>query len=113
MHAMMCTRPDLCFAVGMVSRYRSNPGPNHWVAVKRILRYLKGTSDLALCYHGGSLRLVGYGDADGSADRDECKSTLGYAFLLGGAAIYLVQQEAALHLFSIMEAEYVTCTSAV
>ncbi|KAL0386676.1 UNVERIFIED_CONTAM: Retrovirus-related Pol polyprotein from transposon TNT 1-94 [Sesamum latifolium] len=49
---MMCTRPDLCFAVGMVSRYQSNPGADHWVAVKRILRYLKGTSDLALCYHG-------------------------------------------------------------
>ncbi|KAL0309050.1 UNVERIFIED_CONTAM: Retrovirus-related Pol polyprotein from transposon TNT 1-94 [Sesamum radiatum] len=80
-YAMMCTRPDLCFAVGMVSRYRRNPGPEHWVAVKRILRYLKGTSDLALCYHGGSLRLVGYSDADGSADRDERKSTSGYAFL--------------------------------
>ncbi|KAL0407607.1 UNVERIFIED_CONTAM: Retrovirus-related Pol polyprotein from transposon TNT 1-94 [Sesamum radiatum] len=48
MYAMMCTRPDLCFVVGMVSRYQSNPGPDHWVAVKRILRYLKGTSDLAL-----------------------------------------------------------------
>ncbi|KAL0288841.1 UNVERIFIED_CONTAM: Retrovirus-related Pol polyprotein from transposon TNT 1-94 [Sesamum angustifolium] len=59
MYAMMCTQPDLCFAVGMVSRYQSNPGPNHWVAVKRILRYLKGISDLALCYHGESLRLVG------------------------------------------------------
>ncbi|KAL0362065.1 UNVERIFIED_CONTAM: Retrovirus-related Pol polyprotein from transposon TNT 1-94 [Sesamum calycinum] len=46
--------------LGMVSRYQSNPGPNHWVAVKRILRYLKGISDLALCYHGESLRLVGY-----------------------------------------------------
>ncbi|KAL0313188.1 UNVERIFIED_CONTAM: Retrovirus-related Pol polyprotein from transposon TNT 1-94 [Sesamum radiatum] len=75
MYAMMCTRPDLCFAVGMVSRYQSNPGPDHWVAVKRILRYLKGTSDLALCYNGGSLKLVGYSDADGSADRDERKST--------------------------------------
>ncbi|KAK4406656.1 Retrovirus-related Pol polyprotein from transposon TNT 1-94 [Sesamum angolense] len=62
MYAMMCTRLDLCFAVGMVSRYQSNPGPDHWVAVKRILRYLKGTSNLALCYHGGSLRLVGYSD---------------------------------------------------
>ncbi|KAK4384006.1 Retrovirus-related Pol polyprotein from transposon TNT 1-94 [Sesamum angolense] len=52
MYAIMCTRPDLCFAVGMVSMYQSNPGPDHWVAVKRILRYLKRTSDLALCYHG-------------------------------------------------------------
>ncbi|KAL0416722.1 UNVERIFIED_CONTAM: Retrovirus-related Pol polyprotein from transposon TNT 1-94 [Sesamum latifolium] len=84
MYAMMCTRLDLCFAVGMMSRYQSNPKHDHWVAVKRILRYMKGTSDLALCYHGGSLTQVGYSDADGSADRDKCKSTSGYAFLLGG-----------------------------
>ena len=40
MYAMLCTRPDICFAVGMVSRYQSNPGTAHWQAVKRILRYL-------------------------------------------------------------------------
>ena len=36
MYAMLCTRPDICFAVGMVSRYQSNLGPVHWQAVKRI-----------------------------------------------------------------------------
>ncbi|KAK4384341.1 Retrovirus-related Pol polyprotein from transposon TNT 1-94 [Sesamum angolense] len=107
MYAMMCTRPDLCFAVGMVSRYQSNPGPDHWVAVKRILRYLKGTSNLALSYHGGSLRLVGYSDADGSADRDERKSTSGYAFLLGGAAITWSSKKQPCISLSTMEAEYV------
>ncbi|KAL0293770.1 UNVERIFIED_CONTAM: Retrovirus-related Pol polyprotein from transposon TNT 1-94 [Sesamum calycinum] len=112
-YAMMCTRPDLCFAVGMVSRYQSNPGPDHWVAVKRILRYLKGTSNLALCYHGGSLRLVGYSDADGSADRDERKSTSGYAFLLGGVAITWCSKKQLCISLSTMEAEYIACTSAV
>ncbi|KAL0455889.1 UNVERIFIED_CONTAM: Retrovirus-related Pol polyprotein from transposon TNT 1-94 [Sesamum latifolium] len=113
MYAMMCTRPDLCFAVGMVSRYQSNPGPDHWVAVKRILRYLKGTSDLALCYYGESLRMVGYSDADGSTDRDECKSTSGYAFLLGGAAITWCSKKLPCLSFSTKEAEYVACTSTV
>ena len=42
MYAMMCTRPDICYVVGLVSRYQSNPGHKHWMAVKRILRYLKG-----------------------------------------------------------------------
>ncbi|KAL0281833.1 UNVERIFIED_CONTAM: Retrovirus-related Pol polyprotein from transposon TNT 1-94 [Sesamum angustifolium] len=110
---MMCTRPDLCFAVGMVSRYQSNPRPDHWIAVKRILRYLKGTSNLALCYHGGSLRLVRYTDVDGSADRDECKSTSGYAFLLGGAATTWCSKKQPCISLSTMEAEYVACTSAV
>ena len=64
MHATMCTRPDICYVVGMVSRYQANPGMKHRRAVKRILRYLKGTIDYSLCYQGKELRLVGYSDAD-------------------------------------------------
>ena len=41
MYALICTRPDFCFAVGLVSYYQSNPGPTHWQAVKRIMRYLR------------------------------------------------------------------------
>ena len=52
MYAMMCTHLDICYAVGLVSRYQSTFGQNHWMAVKRILRYLKGTSDYMLCYQG-------------------------------------------------------------
>ncbi|XP_071714330.1 secreted RxLR effector protein 161-like [Rutidosis leptorrhynchoides] len=59
MYAMMCTRPDICFAVSMVSRYQSNPGLTHWKAVKRILRYLKGTSHYSLCYEGNDLQMRG------------------------------------------------------
>ena len=54
MYAMLCTRPDICFAVGLVSRYQSNPVTAHWQAVKRIMRYLRGTTDLVLCYQGGT-----------------------------------------------------------
>jgi len=63
-YAMLCTRPDICFAVGLVSSYRSNPGPTYWQAVKRIMRYLRGTIDLVLCYQGADLKLRGYLDAD-------------------------------------------------
>ncbi|GJW52504.1 hypothetical protein Tco_0096589 [Tanacetum coccineum] len=48
MFAMICTRPDIAHAVGVVSRYMAKPGREHWEAVKRILRYIKGTSDVAL-----------------------------------------------------------------
>ena len=64
MYAMMCTRPDICYAVGMVSRYQSNPGQVLWKAVKRIMRYLKGTADYSLSYQGKDLRLEGYLDAN-------------------------------------------------
>ncbi|KAK6118000.1 hypothetical protein DH2020_048255 [Rehmannia glutinosa] len=110
---LTASKPNITFVVGMVSRYQSNPGPAHWAAVKRILRYLKGTKGLSLCYHGGSLKLVGYSDADGSADRDERKSTSGYAFLLGGAVITWCSKKQPCIALSTMEAEYIACTSAV
>ena len=40
MYVMLCTRPDICIAVGMVSRYQSDPGEEHWIAVKHIFKYL-------------------------------------------------------------------------
>ncbi|KAK4382869.1 Retrovirus-related Pol polyprotein from transposon TNT 1-94 [Sesamum angolense] len=82
-------------------------------SIKRILRYLKGTSDLAFCYHGGSLRLVGYSYTDGSADKDERKSTSGYAFLLGGAAITWCSKKQPCISLSTMETKYIACTSTV
>ena len=44
MYAMVCTRPDIAHAMGVVSRYMVNPGKEHWGAVKWLLRYLRGTS---------------------------------------------------------------------
>ncbi|XXG84444.1 hypothetical protein AAC387_Pa10g1957 [Persea americana] len=88
MYAMLsCTCPDICYAVGLVSRFQSNPGIAHWNAVKRIFRYLKGTKDMMLCYLGGGLSLLAYRDSSFSDDSDDGKSTSGYVFLLGGGAI--------------------------
>ena len=50
MSAMVCTRPDIAHAVGVVSRYMENPGKEYWEAVKWLLRYLKGTSSTSLCF---------------------------------------------------------------
>ena len=47
-YAMLCTRLDICYLVGMVSRYQSNPRPKHWEAVKHILKYLRRTKDYML-----------------------------------------------------------------
>ena len=55
MYAMVCSRPDLAHAVGVVSRFLSNPGREHWNAIKWILIYLHDTSDLKLCFGGGNL----------------------------------------------------------
>ena len=113
MYAMMCTRPDICFAVGMVSRYQSNPGQAHWKAVKRILRYLKGTADYSLCYQGNDLQLRGYTDADWGGDLDERKSTSGFVFLLNNGAISWSSKKQSCIALSTMEAEFVAFSSAV
>ena len=52
MYTMLCTRPDICYAVGIVSCYQENLGMAHWKAVQMILRYLKGTAGYPLCYQG-------------------------------------------------------------
>ena len=70
MYAMMCTCPNICHVIGIVSGFQSNLGPNHWMIVKRILRYLKGTPDYVLCYQGKDLLLVGYTNVDLGGDLD-------------------------------------------
>ncbi|KAG2705909.1 hypothetical protein I3760_05G078600 [Carya illinoinensis] len=112
MYAMMCTRPDICYAVGLVSRFQSNPGLAHWKAVKRIMRYLKGTADYVLCYQGSDLQLKGYSDADWGNDLDERKSTTGYAFLLNNGAITWSSKKQPCIALSTMEVEYIACSAA-
>ena len=50
MYAMVCIRPDIAYVVGIASRFLANLGKEHWVSMKWILRYLKGSSKVSLCY---------------------------------------------------------------
>ena len=84
MYAMLCTRPDICYAVGIVSQYQSDSGEEHWIAVKHILKYLRRTIDYMLVYSSGSLETIGYTDSDCQGDIDSRKSTSGYVFTLNG-----------------------------
>ena len=58
MYAMVCTRPDIAHVVGVVSRYMNNLGKEHWMAMKWILRYLRGTTNQALFFGGSKMALV-------------------------------------------------------
>ena len=92
MYAMVCTRPDIAHAVGVLSRYMSKPGKEHWTAVKRVFRYLRGTASYGLCYEGrlGLDRVVnihGFVDVDWAGDLDRRRSTRGHVFNLFGGAI--------------------------
>nr|GFC16769.1 Gag-Pol polyprotein [Tanacetum cinerariifolium] len=73
---MICTRPDIiAHAVGVVSQYMEEPGREHWEAVKRALRCIKGTLDVALCFGDSDLIFKGYVDSDYAGDLDRSKST--------------------------------------
>nr|GEW05890.1 Gag-Pol polyprotein [Tanacetum cinerariifolium] len=65
---------DIAHVVGVVSRYMVEPSRKHWEAVKRILRYIKGTSDVALCFEESDLIVKGYVDSDYVGDIDGSKS---------------------------------------
>ncbi|WKA05320.1 hypothetical protein VitviT2T_023294 [Vitis vinifera] len=112
MYAMLCTRPDICFAVGVVSRYQSNPRLDHWVAVKHILKYLRRTRNYMLVYSGRELIPIGYTDSDFQSDRDSWKSTSGAVFTLGGGAIIWRSVKQTCVADSTMEAEYVAACEA-
>uniref|UniRef100_A0A2N9EY29 CCHC-type domain-containing protein n=1 Tax=Fagus sylvatica TaxID=28930 RepID=A0A2N9EY29_FAGSY len=112
MYAMVCTRPDIAHAVGVVSRYMSNPGKQHWEAVKWILRYLKGTLGTFLCFTGADMKLTGYVDSDLAGDVNTKKSTTGYVYTLGGTAVSWVSRLQKIVALSTTEAEYVAVTEA-
>ena len=87
MYAMVCTRLDIAHAVGVVSRYMNDPGKEHWMAVKWILKFLRGTTSHALCFGGSSTILHGYVDSNMEGDKDSKRSTTWYAFTMGGTTI--------------------------
>ena len=64
MYAMLYTRPDIYYAMGVVSRYQSDPEEEHWIVVKHILKYLRRMRDYMLVYSSGSLKTVGYTNSD-------------------------------------------------
>ena len=105
MYVMLCTRPDICFIVGMVSRYQSDPGEEHWIAVKHIFKCLRRTRDYMLVFQDESLVPIGYTDSDFQSDRESKKSTSGYVFTLGDGAISWRSVKQSSTADSTMEAE--------
>ena len=108
------TRPDILFAVGILSRNMENPNQEHYIGVKRVLRYLKGTENYGLFYKKGVLRgeLIGYSDSDFAGDSTDRKSTSGHIFFLGGMSVSWSSQKQSIVALSSCEAEYIAATSA-
>ncbi|KAL0378491.1 UNVERIFIED_CONTAM: Copia protein [Sesamum radiatum] len=113
MYAQVCTRPDIAFAVGMLGRYQSNPGLDHWRAAKKVMRYLQGTKDYMLMYRRTeNLEVVGYSDSDFAGCVDSRKSTSGYIFMITSGAVSWRSAKQTLVATSTMEAEFMSCFEA-
>ena len=112
MYVMIATRPDIAFAVGMVSRYMANPGKKHWIAVKHILKYLKGTANKCLRFGNSDASIVGYTDSDYGGCADTRRSTSGYVFLFAGGAISWRSCLQSCTSLSTTEAEYIAASDA-
>ena len=109
------TRPDIAFAVGDVSRFNSCYGKAHWLAVKRIVRYLKGTKHLKLKYTNNreNIGLLGYSASDWASDIDKRRSCTGYIFTLQGGAISWGSRRQPTVALSSCEAEYMALSATI
>nr|KYP68427.1 Retrovirus-related Pol polyprotein from transposon TNT 1-94 [Cajanus cajan] len=113
MYAQICTRPNISFVAGMLGRYQSNPGMEHWKAAKKVLRYLQGTKCHMLTYRRSNhLEVIGYSDSDFAECVDSRKSTLGYVFLLARGAISWKSEKQIVVASLTMKAEFVACFEA-
>ena len=113
MYLMIGTRPDIAFAVSKLSRYLDCAEQKHWNAVKRVLRYVKGTKDFGICFDGTKdIMPVGYSDSDWAGDVNDRKSTGGYVFTMCGGPISWSSRKQSVVATSSCEAEYIALCAA-
>jgi hypothetical protein len=111
MYLASATR-HILFVVSKLSWFVPNPGDDHWHALERVLRYLKGTMSLGIHYTGYPTVLEGYCDANWIYDADEIYATSGYVFSLGGGAVLWMSCNQTILTRSTMEAELIALDTA-
>ena len=107
------TRPDITYAVNTLARFCTSPKTVHWQAVKRVIRFLKGTIDVSITYGRSEEALVGYCDSDWGGDELERRSTSGYVFTLHGGPIAWTSRLQKTTALSVTEAEYMSLAEAL
>ncbi|XP_052735059.1 secreted RxLR effector protein 161-like [Vigna angularis] len=111
------SRPELMYGVGLLSQFMSSPQKSHLIAAKRVLRYVKGTTNYCILFLYGmqkdELKLVGYTNSDFGGDQVERKSTSGNIFFLNTTPISWSSKKQTIVALSSCEAEYVAGYHAV
>nr|GEY24655.1 zinc finger, CCHC-type [Tanacetum cinerariifolium] len=112
MYAMTSTRPSIAYDVGRLSRFTSNHSRQHYKAITRIFKYLRGTKNYGLSYVGYHAVLEGYSDASWINPVEDSSSTSGWVFLLEGGGILWASKKQTCITGSTMESEFVALTAA-
>ena len=113
MYLAVSTRLDIAFSVNNLARFNSNPQKEYWTALKQILKYLKGTTNIGILYkQDGSDKCVGYSDTDWAGDPSDRKSTSGYIFMFSDGPISWRSKKQKCVALSTVEAEYVVLSGA-
>jgi hypothetical protein len=105
-------RPDIAYAVGVLSKYMSCPTVSHWKAARGVLRYLAGTSRVGITYGAGPAVLQGFCDADYGGDKDTRRSTTGFVYTIAGGAVSWSSKRQPTVAASTTEAEYMAASAA-
>jgi hypothetical protein len=113
LYLLTTTRPDIAYAVSKVARFNQNPGPQHWIAVKRIIRYLAGTKEYGIIFSSTKEQgALGFTDTDYGGDHDDRKSTSECIFFLNGGPISWFSRKQECTATSTTEAEFVAGSEA-
>jgi len=109
MWGQLATRPDLSFAISLLSRFQANPGIEHWNALLHVIGYIKNTIDYGLTYsrEADLSTPIAFVDADYGGCRDTHRSTSGYVFTMAGGPVTWSSKRQAMVALSTVEAEYV------
>ena len=109
---LTATQLDLMYGVSLISRFMANPTKTHLFAAKRILRYLKGTTEFGIFYKKGeNTKIVAYTDNDFAGDIENRKNTSGFVFSLGAGAVSWSSKKQPMVTLSTTEAEYIAVAS--
>ncbi len=119
LYASLSTRPDIAFSVSAISRYSSKPQSSHFIAAKKILRYIAGTKSQKLVFNGKNtandqrISLTGYCDSDHTGDLEDRKSTSGFVLMLNNCPIHWSSKKQKAVTKSTCEAEIMSCGLAI
>lgn len=105
-YLVMCTRPDLAFVASQLAQYLDSPGTIHWLAFKRVLRYLKNTASVGLTLGGGPITLEVYSDSDYAGCPVSRRSVTGYCSMVAGGCVSWRSRKQPTVATSSTEAEY-------